>query len=150
MAEPPSAADRIGFAGVADVRIGMQLWQLLDTLGQKATVEAVDNDCTYVVPANEPLGLSYMIISGELARIDVVRPGISTISGVQVGNSEAEVKAAYDDHVDITDHQYVDGHYLTVKSTDGHSAVVFETDGTVVTSFRIGRLPEAQYIEGCS
>jgi hypothetical protein len=90
-----------------------------------------------------------MIVGDHLARIDVDRPGIATLSGVRVGDTEDEVKAAYRD-VETTEHEYAEGHYLTVKSPDGRSSLVFETDGTFITSFRIGRLPEAHYIEGCS
>jgi hypothetical protein len=41
----------------------------------------------------------------------------------------------------VTDHAYVDGHYLTITSDDRRSALVFETDGVKVTSFRVGKLP---------
>jgi hypothetical protein len=128
----------------------MSLWELIASLGQEVVVEPEDNGCTFVDPKDQQLGLVYMVTDGSLARIDVTKPGIATLSGIQVGDTEQAVYAAYTSRVQASEHQYVDGHYLTVRSRDGHAAVVFETDGRIVTSFHIGRLPEAQWIEGCS
>ena len=74
-----------------------------------------------------------------------------TKRGAQVGDSEKSILRLYKGQVKVSPHTYVDsGHYLTIKSKDGRYALVFETDGGVVTSFRIGLLPAAEYIEGCS
>jgi hypothetical protein len=63
---------------------------------------------------------------------------------------ERDVFTAYPGRVEVSDHEYQEGHYLTIHSADGKSALVFDTDGTTIRSFRIGRLPEALHVEGCS
>jgi hypothetical protein len=54
--------------------------------------------------------------------------------------------------VEVTPHKYVapDGNYLTVWSTNHKAAVRFETLQGKVTSFYAGRVPEVEYVEGCS
>jgi hypothetical protein len=73
-----------------------------------------------------------------------------TVSGARVGDPESRIHELYGRRVAVSEHAYVDGHYLTIRSDDGRSALVFETDGVKVTSFRVGRMPEAGWIEGCS
>lgn len=147
-AEP---AARIGFRGYDRVAIGMPLWDLLVVLGEHVTVESVEGGCAHVYASSPvPPELLFMVVDGALARIEVRTPGIATISGVAVGDAESDVFAAYPDRVEVSDHEYQAGHYLTVYSTDRRSALVFDTDGATIRSFRIGRLPEALWVEGCS
>lgn len=140
---------RVGFRGVGEIRIGMALWDLLRALGEPTTVQAIEGGCTSVHGAGPDAPL-YMVVDGVLARIEIRAPGVRTLSGVEVGGTEQDVFEAYPGRVEVREHQYQDGHYLTVRSSDGRSAVVFDTDGTRIRSFRIGRLPEALHVEGCS
>ncbi len=139
----------IGYAGIGDLRIGMSLWHLLETLQQSVTVESVEGDCTNLYSTESP-DLVYMVVAGNLARIEVLTPDLATLSGVSVGDSEDDVFAAYPGRVEVSEHQYQEGHYLTVYSSDRESALVFDTDGTRIRLYRIGRVPEALHIEGCS
>jgi hypothetical protein len=154
-AEELKLGQRVGFDGMGDVRIGMSLWDLLSSLERPVALLGVVEGCTFVMGSEERLGpslrpgLAFMVVDGRLARIDVSERGIATSAGAQVGDREAAVLSAYAGAAEVLEHAYVDGHYLTVRSQDGASALVFETDGSNVQSFRIGRLPEALYVEGC-
>ncbi len=106
--------------------------------------------CTFASAPTSRGDLAFMISSGFVARTDVSERGFRTVSGAQVGDSEGRIKALYQGRVVVSEHAYADGHYLTVQSNDRRFAAVFETDGKVVTSYRIGRVPEVLYIEGCS
>jgi hypothetical protein len=140
---------KIGFEGVGPVRIGQPLWQLLGHLDGQVTVEGVMDDCTFVY-ATEAQDVAFMIRGGRVARVDASTPRYQTISGAKVGDPESRIHELYGARVEVTDHAYVDGHYLTVWSDDRKSALVFESDGVKVTSFRIGPLPQALWVEGCS
>lgn len=96
-----------------------------------------------------------MITGGRVARIDVWQNRqITTLSGAKIGDSEARIKALYPGQIQVSLHQYVrGGHYLTFvprDKSDRNYRVVFETDGKTVTRFRAGKLPEVEYVEGCS
>lgn len=140
---------RIGYDGFGQVRFGMSLWALLTVLGEHVTVEGVECGCTSVYRTRST-GPVFMVVGDRLVRIEVRSAGLQTISGVGVGDTEEDVYTAYAGRVAVDDHEYEEGHYLAVYSSDRKSALVFDTDGSRVRSFRIGRLPEALYVEGCS
>ena len=94
-----------------------------------------------------------MVIDGKIARVDVYgNSPITTVSGAKIGDSEDRIKSLY--AVRITPHEYVrGGHYLTFIPNDRFDRqyrMVFETDGKRVKLIRAGRLPEAEYVEGCA
>jgi hypothetical protein len=80
-----------------------------------------------------------------------VRSGtIPTAAGARIGDTEARIKSLYEGRVTTTPHKYVKGgHYLTVTPADTSYRIVFETNGKKVTSFRSGRVPEVEQVEGC-
>jgi len=150
------AADdwRVSTAGYGPARIGMTVGQAAQALGMTLVSEGpVDNPgCHYLRPEPAVEGLWFMISNGRVARVEVNAPGIKTRSGLGVGDTEARVKQALGNAIEITPHKYVapDGNYLTVWASDKKSAVRFETLLGKVTSFYAGRVPEVEYVEGCS
>ena len=107
------------------------------------------NDCVYLRAAEGLEGVLFMEMAGRIARIDVTSPGISTSEGVEVGTTIARVSDAYGSALARTPHKYTDGSYLTV-APDAEHRIVFETDQDRVTRYRVGRLPEVEWVEGCS
>jgi hypothetical protein len=90
-----------------------------------------------------------MEVAGRNARIDLTAPGVPTESGIDVGATEARVREAYGSRLSTSPHKYVDGHYLTITTDPAHR-IIFETDGERVTRYRVGRLPEVEWVEGCA
>lgn len=93
-----------------------------------------------------------MYIDGRLARIDVIESGVATEGGIGIGDTAATVRERYGDALVETPHKYTaeqGGQYLTVAAGDNRK-IVFETDGSRVTSYRIGRVPEVEWVEGCA
>ncbi len=90
-----------------------------------------------------------MAIDGRLARIDVYKGTWQTSAGIGLGDTEADVRAAYP-RLRTQPHKYEpDGKYLILPGK--HRRIVFETDGDgVVTGIRSGRVPEVMFVEGCS
>lgn len=113
-------------------------------------MQEVSDGCTFVKPQHGPDGISFMVIDGKIARVDVENKFNGTSEGARVGYSEAKIKRLYAGKVRVTPHAYVEGHYLTVIAPDGRHGFVFETDGRKVTQYRAGTRVAIRYVEGCS
>ena len=111
------------------------------------------SECGYADPEGGPEGVSFMVVSDRVARVDVTGGPVKTRSGAGVGDTEAQVQARYADKLEVSPHKYVPGgHYLTLVPADAADAgfrLIFETDGSKVTRFRAGKEPEVSYVEGC-
>ncbi len=70
--------------GAGPVRIGMSPPQLNTVLHDKLPLPAAKD----AVRAKKQPKLSFMVLEGRLARIDVRAPGPRTTMGIQVGDSE--------------------------------------------------------------
>ncbi len=151
-----STESKTSLRGVGPIRIGMTLEQAREVLGElHSDLEATADPkaCYYVVPVHGPEGISIMVSQDRIARIDIVSTAFSTISGARVGDPEKRVLSLYRSRLKVASHQYDEnGHYLifTPKDqSDKNYRLIFETDGKVVTSFRVGRVPEIEWVEGC-
>jgi hypothetical protein len=145
--------EAVSIDGYRGVRIGMSVEEASTAYGGPllplGPVEA-GAGCFYVFPRGAPGAVSFMVVDGRVARVDVGGPEPRTSTGVGVGSTEAEVQAAYPGGVAVSPHKYTgpDGHYLTVAPREG-AALIFETDGGKVTRYRAGNLPPVAYVEGC-
>jgi hypothetical protein len=140
----------VGFNSVGPVKVGMSLSQLSTVLHQKFAMpeNKEDQACFYVSPAKHPQ-ISFMIEEGRLVRIDVDKLGVSTVEGVQVGDSEKRAKEVYPD-IRVKEHAYTpEGHHLTVQSKDGQHGIRFETENGKIQTFYAGTYQAIQYVEGC-
>jgi hypothetical protein len=114
--------------------------------------------CYYLQPkGNLQKDVAFMITDGRIARIDIwsnKTNNITTLRGAKIGDSEKKIKSLYPGQIKVQPHNYVPGgHYLVFTPKDAANKnyrLVFETDGKVVTRYRSGKLPEVEYVEGCS
>lgn len=140
-------------SGAGRIRTGVTLAQLSATLGEQLKAGYRDNEtCDYVTPGSVPSGVSLMVISDTVARIDVTKPGVPTTEGASVGDTEAKVLGLYKGLISVEPHKYTGpvGHYLVVTPpSDTLNRIIFETDGKLVTRYRAGRLPAVGFVEGC-
>ncbi len=153
-AATPPAAPVISAHQAGPVRFGWTVRQLNATL-HDSLAPAYDpgGDCAYVDPASFPDGVELMVVADTVERVDVDVPGVLTVDGAGLGNTEEQIRNLYGDAVRQTPHKYggPEWHYLTVLAPDDTTfALVFETDGAVVTRYRAGRRPAVEYVEGCS
>ncbi len=142
--------------GLNEVQIGMTVEQASQAAGVHFTLdENVDhNSCRYASPRQGFNNVSLMLTNGLVARIDI-NPGsdIRTLRGAGIGDSEDRIKSLYPDRIQVSRHKYTNGHYLTfIPKSSIYQAyrIVFETDGFKVVNYRVGKLPEVGYVEGCS
>jgi hypothetical protein len=131
--------------GVGPVKIGMTLAKLSATLHQKLSEDKFGTDNCFYAHARGHDNVSFMIIDAVCCDVNVEAPGIETSTGIQVGDSEAQVRRVYGSKIKMTALQYVDtGHYLTVVFPDGRYGVRFVTDKGKFTVFYAGKYDAIQ------
>ncbi len=139
--------------GWGPARVGMTLSQAVDALdGTLVEIEGSSGTegCFYMESVRAP-GMRFMVEDGTLVRVETTDPRYRTPSGVRVGQSEGQARAAYQGRVVEKPHQYVeDGYYLVITLADARRAVVLETVDGQVVELRGGLLPPVLYVEGCS
>jgi hypothetical protein len=152
----PEDAWTVSIRGYGPIRTGMTLAQAAAAGGRPFSELMLGSiECDYVFFAGDTIAgnAHFMVVHGQIARVDVSDSSIATAEGARIGDSEQRIQELYSGRVSVEPHKYVDGHYLIVapyaREDSGH-AIIFETDGRSVTEFRAGRLPEVRYIEGCS
>ncbi len=150
---------KVAINGIGGIKVGMTVAEASRASGTKlvSSGDYVEKSCYYVQPQGAPKGLGFMVTDGRIARVDVYEnKSITTLSGAKIGDTETRIKSLYPGQIKVTPHEYtgyMGGHYLTYvpkDKSDRNYRVVFETDGKRVTNFRAGKLPEVEYVEGCS
>lgn len=144
--------------GIGSIRVGMTVAQASQAAGTRLVREGgyQGDSCYYVKPQCNPKGVAFMVTNGRISRLDVHNNRyITTLKGAKIGDSESRIKSLYLGQIKVTPHEYTSpqGHYLTFMPkdrSDRNYRLVFETDGKRVTQFRAGKLPEVEYVEGCS
>ncbi|GFE71926.1 hypothetical protein CFPU101_45360 [Chroococcus sp. FPU101] len=110
--------------------------------------------CLYYKPQTGLSGVDFMVTDGRISRIDIANPKVTTLSGAKVGDSENQIKSLYAGQIQVEPHEYEPlGHYLIFVPQDLQDQsyrVLFETDGKKVTRWRVGKLPEVGWVEGCA
>jgi hypothetical protein len=145
----------VDLRGIGSVRVGMSVRQAERVIGQKLKVTLdgqAGSTCGYASVPNRS-GINFMVRDRNIARIDIRNPKVKTVSGAKVGDSEQRIARLYGSLLQVSPHKYTKGHYLTVVPKDARDRnyrLIFETDGKKVITYRVGKLPEVEYVEGCS
>lgn len=137
--------------GIGPLRVGVPLAEASRTLGE--TLRITQAGCDHVNPTTMPEGILLMVIDDTVARVEIDSAGIRTTEGAQVGDSESRVLELYGARARIEPHKYTypDGHYVVVTPPgDTVHRIIFETLKGLVTTYRAGRVPAVQMVEGCS
>jgi hypothetical protein len=142
-------------AGYGPLMIGMTVSEAATALhSQTPSMSGANADCSYVHFANQPSGMRVMVVHDTVARIDIDSTNIATGLGARIGDTESRIHQLYGSRVVVQPHKYDSaGHYLIVNRVAGGDSslkLVFETNGASVTEYRSGRMPEVEFVEGCS
>lgn len=152
---------KVAVDGIGPIGVGMTLKEASAAAGLALVdggVNAGDEgnaECFYYEPENGPVGVSFMVINNRIARVDIDNPRVTTISGAKIGDSSDRIQGLYPELIEVGNHKYVpEGKYLTLVPKlpqNQNYRLIFETDASDrVTRFRAGKLPEIEYVEGCS
>lgn len=140
----------VSAVGIGPVRAGMTLAEAGRALGVPLSADSAS--CTYVRPPGVPVGVSFMIVDGRVARVDVDSGAVRTTAGAGIGDSETRVRSLYAGRVAVQPQKYTAGHSLVVTPrarADSAYRLIFETDSGVVTRYRAGALPAVAWVERC-
>ncbi len=102
-----------------------------------------------------PAGLAYfslMFDDGKFVRYDVGNDELVAPGGGKRGMSEAQLQALYRNSLRAAPHRFAKGgKYLSLDASGvAPSRLVFETDARgIVSEWRVGLNPHADYTEGC-
>ena len=142
----------IRFDGTGPVKIGMSLSELSVALHEKFLMpqDKDEQACFYVSPSKHR-GIAFMIQQRHVTRVDVDRPGIVTVEGIKVGDSESRAMKVYGSRLKVEPHHYTapEGYYLTVLSSNERYGIRFETDKGKIVRFYAGERQAIAYVEGC-
>lgn len=109
--------------------------------------------CEYFRTSSLP-DVGFMFNDGTFARVDVMNPEVATLSGVSVGDTEAEVYDAYGDNIKREANFYdpENSSYLTYVPDDSSDErrMIFDVTNGEIIAIKAGRLPEINYVEGCA
>ena len=153
---PSTDAWTVSSQGYGPIRAGMTLSEAAAAGGRPfGEPQMGSEECDYFLFADDSVSGSahFMVVNGQIARVDINDSTISTAEGARVGDSEQRIMELYRGRVTVQPHKYSDGHYLVVApaaSADSGRNIIFETDGHKVTTYRAGRMPEVEFVEGCS
>lgn len=155
---------KLAIDGIGPIRVGMTV----DEASRSAGIQFIKNArgsgsfnedlCSYPQVKAGPKGISFMVAKGRIARVDIDNDRTTTIAGAKIGNTQEQIIKLYPGQIKATPHPYVggppqNGKYLTFvpkDAADKNYRIIFETSKNRVTRFRSGKLPEVEYIEGCS
>ena len=150
---PPTLtnADTITTAGLGPVRIGQTLADAQEAAGVTFNAASTGSEsCQYYTPAAGATGASFMVVNGEVVRVDISSGPITTKSGYGIGSTKEAIKSAFGSKI----HESSAGdHLIFVPVTDGDNQmrVIWELDASgVVTSLRVGRTSHVTPKIGCS
>jgi len=162
--QPPAPAERLTEAsrvtldGIGPVKVGMTLAQASAAAGLPIEIveTAVTTErCAHARARGGPEHLQFMVVDGTVARVEAYGPGITTLSGIGVGRTEAEVLGTYPGQIRVELNPY-QGHrgahtlvYTPTDPTFAQYGLIFETNGERVTSLRSGFAGPVAWIEGC-
>jgi hypothetical protein len=136
---------KLGRSRFGPLRIGMTVGDVRVATGRAMVRGYGRVTCQSWTLDGAPEGLGITTAHGRIARIDIHNSLWSTARGIRVGDQAWEVKRRYG--VRIERHAYTRGRYLITR---GRHRLVFETSSTGrVTTFRAGRPPHVEYVEGC-
>lgn len=149
-----SVGDPARYDGYADLRLGMTAAEVRRVwIGELQGEEIKADNCAYLSPAGTAAGPYLMFEEGRFVRYDVRGANTVAPGGGRVGLAADDIRRMYAGRVEEQPHHYVDGgRYLRVAdpATKGR-ALLFEIDEHGrVTTWRVGRTPQVDYVEGCA
>lgn len=157
-ANPADGSDRqASFAGYGDLRFGTAAADMAQAWGGelKEVGKEANPACYFLTPAwvKTPAEFNFMVSEGRFARVATESDRYAAPGGGKVGMDVAELQRLYNGALRSSPHKYVEGgRYLSIDASGvAPTRLVFEANAAgIVSEWRLGLLPEADYVEGCA
>jgi hypothetical protein len=159
-AETPAETDSVtGFHGFGPAKFGDDEESVRIAWGRPMEFDRVataDAPCAYLMPDPAPsdeFAIAFMFEGGKFVRYDVEGTQYEAPGSGRVGNMRDALEALYAGRFEMQPHKYIEGgqNFIVVGPEGGDTKLIFEIDaGGKVTSWRVGRPPQVDYVEGCS
>jgi hypothetical protein len=146
-----SYSDRVTFDGVGRLKVGLTPWEALKGLDELVLGDD-GAECAMVTLQSAECGLSVMLRSGRIARVDVDQGSYRTAEGIGIGSSEADLRRVYGAKLKSEPNHYIEsGQDLRIEaSVNGQRrAILFVVVNGKVESFRAGDANPVGWIEHC-
>jgi hypothetical protein len=153
-AAPVTDHSRLTQNGLGSMRLGMTVDQAQRRTGQRIQNNLFtpgDTSCGIAQLFPESLGVNMQTTNLRIWVINVSQAGISTRSGVEVGDTVADLRRAYGSRLRSQPNKY------TPKARDywvsfprNRKLVFYANPQRKVTQISSGRKPEIDFVEGCS
>ncbi len=139
--------------GFGPVTLGSSVEDVRAGWGEPLKGEVPDEFCHYLRPQDEPPAGPWLMIEGhKLVRYDVRGTGIVAPGGGKVGMVLAELQALYPDRADLGPDKYDETvkHLRVMPAVEGQAVIDFTVDAEgKVSAWRVGLVPQVDYVEGC-
>ena len=146
-----SYGERVTFDGVGRLRVGLTPWDALKGLDELVLGDD-GGQCTMVKLQSADCGLSVMLQSGRIARVDIDQGDYRTAEGIEIGSSEDELSRAYGAGLESVPNRYTRGAQdITVQKvvSGQRRSILFYVENGEVRSFRAGDAGAVALVEHC-
>ncbi len=142
---------------VGSVRLGMSVEEAIEASTLALTQDfgrASTDNCFFVAAGTQLPGVSFMVVDGEIVRIELNPPSaIATRSGVRIGTSRESLTTVYANNIQPAPEGVSEGEALAFVPNDEEDAdyrIYFTIENGEVSSFRVGTLPAIDNLSGCA
>lgn len=142
----------ISTVGLGPVTFGLTVPQATAASGSEMLACEPISECYRVTPAAAPSGISFLVHSSTIERVDIVDGPVKTISGFGIGSSDEQLVAAFGEKLErqVIDANTVELIFVPTDAGDANFRVVFTVEDGVVTTYRSGRLPMILQDDPCA
>lgn len=140
---------KLTFNAIGPIKIGMSIKEASAAFGKTLEYKETIEGCGWIGTPSLPKGIELKVVGGKVVMINVRNKDVMTGEGAHVGLTEKEIKDLFPGQVKVTNHEYLDGHYLQVKPKNSKYGYVFETEQSKVMSIRAGQIEDIFFVEGC-
>jgi len=153
-ATPVSSTSRITQNGLGSIRLGMTVDQAQRRTGQRIQNNLFtpgDDACGIAQLSPQSLGVTMQTTNSRIWVINVSGPGISTRSGISVGDTIVALRRAYGSKLRSGPNKYTPGIRDYWVTFPNNRKIKFYTSAKrTITQISSGRKPEVDFVEGCS
>lgn len=149
---------KLAINGIGPIRVGMTVDEASLAAGVKMvkTLNSFRNEeCGYFDIEGGPNGISFMVTKGRIATVNISNERLTTIRGIKIGDPEDKILKLYPQEQIQVVTGLIGGRmkrftFVPRDAADRNYRLIFETGNNRVDRFRSGKLPEVEYLGGCS